>query len=241
MRRLTRRRQVKKRGKYSRHNKYKKTRSRKYIKKRRGVTRRRVLRGGDERHSPYSNHIIEVIVTAIANSRPERFKLLVDGLEIDPTILYDYRLQQAYKYMIELLLPDGTSSGYIGLTGLKFLNYLWARIKKLIESSKIPTGVINQDVLQKYKNLQKAISLMDQLALAPGVTCEQLNKIRELAPNSYYYKCYEYLFKELSSLMSLSSRNIPVSSSACRLDGDCDVDSCDSNGECCSPRGLPTD
>ena len=226
MRRLTRRRQVKKRGKYSRHNKYKKTRSRKYIKKRRGVTRRRVLRGGDERHSPNSNHIIEVIVTALANSRPERFKLLVDGLEIDPTILYDYRLQQAYKYMIELLLPDGTSSGYIGLTGLKFLNYLWARVKLLDKTSK------------KYDNLKTAISYMDQFALAPGIKSEQLNKIRELAPDSYYYKCYQDLFEFLCVKMSIPSRGIPLSTSACYMNDNCgkdDNDSCDSDGECCMP------
>lgn len=227
MRRLTRRRQFKNRSKHSRNNKYKKTRSQKYIKKRRSVTRRRVLRGGDVD--------VQAIINAISSKSSERFKLLVTGLENNPEILHNPILQNYYKYMIELLLPNGTSSGYIGLTGLKFLNYLWARINKLLPNQ------LDHDVVRKLKNLQRAISLMDQLALAPGVTCEQLNKIRELAPDSYYYKCYEYLFKELSILMSVESRDIPLSSSACRLDGDCDVDSCDSNGECCSPRGLPID
>ena len=88
MRRLTRRRQVKNRSKHSR--KYKKTRSRKYIKKRRSVTRRRVLRGGDVN--------VQDIINAITNSSPERFKLLVDGLENNPDILHNINLQFAYKY-----------------------------------------------------------------------------------------------------------------------------------------------
>ncbi len=229
MRRLTRRRQVKKRSKHSRNNKYNKTRRGKYIKKRRSVTRRRVLRGGDERHSPNSNHIIEVIVTAIANSQPERFKLLVDGLEIDPTILYDPHLQTAYIKMIELS-NNGTPTGYIGLTGLKFLNYLWARVKLLVKSG-------DPYVQTKYENLQKAISYMDQFALAPGIKSHQLIKLRNLSPNQYYYNCYERLFKELSVLMSVESRDIPLSSSACHMNDQCGTgnDSCDSDGECCMP------
>ena len=144
--------------------------------------------------------------------------------------------------MIELLDRNGISSGFLGLTGLKFLNYLWARIKKLIESSKTTTGVINQDVLKKYTNLQTAISLMDQFALAPGVTCEQLNRIQELAPNSYYYKCYEYLFEFLCVMMDVPKRGIPLSTSACHSSITCGTgnDSCDSDGECCSPTGSPT-
>lgn len=224
MRRLTRRRQVKKRGKYSRHNKYKKTRSRKYIKKRRGVTRRRVLRGGDE---------VEDIINAIYSNSPYRFRLLVTGLENNPDILNQPRLQYAYKKMIELLLPDGTSSGYIGLTGLKFLNYLWARVNLLVKSG-------GPYVQTKYENLQTAISLMDQNALAPGIKNEQLPTIQKLSPDPYYYNCYEKLFKELSVLMSVASRNIPLSSSACHLNN-CNIDYCDSpTSKCCSPDGSPT-
>jgi len=226
MRRLTRRRQVKNRSKHSR--KYNKTRSRKYIKKRRSVTRRRVLRGGDVN--------VQDIINAIANSRADRFKLLVDGLENNPEILYNSNLQNHYKYMIELR-KDGAPTGYIGLTGLKFLNYLWARIKKLIESSKTTTRVINQDVLQKYTNLQTAISLMDQFAIALGITRVQLPTIQKLTPDQYYYSCYANLVAFLSTMMSVDSRNIPVSSSACHMNNLCGTvnDFCDSDGECCMP------
>ena len=218
-RRLTRRRQVKKRSKHSRNNN--KTRRGKYIKKRRSITRRRVLRGGDDD--------VQYIIDAINISSPERFRLLVNGLENKPKILHQHRLQDAYKRMIELR-KDGAPTGFIGLTGLKFLNYLWSRVKLLD-----PTTI-------KYKNLQTAISLMDQFALAPGVVNEQLPTIKKLAPDSYYYNCYEKLFNSLCSLMRLESRNIPVSSSACHMNDQCGTgnDSCDSDGECCSPTGLPT-
>ena len=202
MRRLTRRRQVKKRSKHSR--KYNKTRGGKYIKKRRSITRRRVLRGGGDD--------VKYIIDAINISSPGRFRLLVDGLENKPEILHQHRLQDAYKRMIELR-KDGAPTGYIGLTGLKFLNYLWARVNLLDTTSK------------NYKNLQTAISLMDQHALAPGIINSQLPTIQKLSSNSYYYACYEKLFNQLSISMSLPSRNI---------------DSCDSDGGCCSPTGLPT-
>ena len=90
MRRLTRRRQVKKRSKHSRNNN--KTRGGKYIKKRRSITRRRVLRGGDDD--------VQYIIDAINISSPERFRLLVNGLENKPKILHQHRLQDAYKRMI---------------------------------------------------------------------------------------------------------------------------------------------
>jgi hypothetical protein len=226
VRRLTRRRQVKNRSKHSRNNKYRKTRRGKYIKKRRSVTRRRVLRGGDVD--------VQAIINAIKSKSPERFKLLVTGLENAPGILIQHRLQIAYKEMIELR-KDGAPTGYIGLTGLKFLNYLWARVKLLVKSG-------DPCVQTKYENLQKAISYMDQFALAPGIKNEQLPTIRKLSPDPYYYNCYEKLFKELSVLMSVASRDIPLSTSACHLNDNCgkdDNDSCDSNGECCIPNGLP--
>jgi hypothetical protein len=126
--------------------------------------------------------------------------------------------------MIELR-KDGAPTGYIGLTGLKFLNYLWARVKLLDKTSK------------KYDNLKTAISYMDQFALAPGIKNEQLPTIRKLSPDPYYYNCYEKLFKELSVLMSVASRDIPLSSSACHMNDQCGTgnDSCDSDGECCMP------
>ena len=222
MRRLTRRRQVKKRSKHSRNNKYNKTRRGKYIKKRRGVTRRRVLRGGDELRKKL---IIETITKAIATSSPDRFRLLVNGLELEPTILSDPHLQTAYMRMIELSY-SGVATGYLNLTGLKFLNYLWARVKKL------------RKVSFRYKNLQTAISLMDQNAIALGITRVQLPTIQNLAPDPYYYDCYANLFNFLSHEMDVDVRNIPVSSSACHMNNQCGTgdDSCDSDGECCIPE-----
>ena len=216
-RKLTRRRQVKNRSKHSRNNKYKKTRRGKYIKKRRSITRRRALRGGENKVH------IQGIIDAIDNGEKNRFSLLVDGLEIDPTILTEIDLQNAYKNMIELS-KSGVLTGYLGLPGLKFLNYLWSRVKLLNEKT------------ENYKNLKTAISLMDQLALAPGITKEQLGVIQKLAPNQDYYKCYYKLFNDLRTMMSVNKRNIPVSSSACHMNDDCDVDSCDSYGNCCSPK-----
>ena len=218
MRRLTRRRQVKNRSKNSRNNKYKKTRREKYIKKRRSVTRRRVLRGGDKVN-------VEVIINSIKNKDPDRFKLLVKALENDPNILTDSKLQEAYKDMIQLS-PSGVPTGYLSLAGLKFLNYLWSIVKNLRKRSfryKI-----------RYKNLQKAISLMDQNATALGITSEQLSTIQKLSPDAYYYTCYCKLFNDLSNKMEIEVRNIPVSSSACYMNDDCN-DSCNSDGECCSP------
>ena len=218
MRRLTRRRQVKNRSKHSRNNKYKKTRRRKYIKKRCSVKRRRVLRGGEEVD-------VQGIIDAIDNGEKNRFSLLVDGLENDPTILTGTDLQNSYKNMIELS-KSGVLTGYLGLPGLKFLNYLWARVKLLNPTT------------PNYKNLKKAISLMDQLALAPGVTREQLGVIQKLAPNQDYYKCYYKLFNDLRTMMNVENRNIPVSSSACHMNDECGKgnDSCDSYGKCCSPK-----
>ena len=227
MRRLTRRRQFKKRSKHSRNNKYNKTRGQKYIKKRRYITRRRVLRGGDDD--------VQYIIDAINISSPERFRLLVDGLENKPKILHQHRLQDAYKRMIELR-KDGAPTGYIGLAGLKFLNYLWSRIQKLLPNHK------DEAVVSKLRNLQTAISLMDQLALAPGVVNEQLPTIRKLSPDPYYYSCYEKLFNILCSLMSLKSREIPLSSSACHMNDICSKDNddvCNSQGECCLPINTP--
>lgn len=124
--------------------------------------------------------------------------------------------------MIELS-NSGALTGYLGLDGLKFLNYLWSRVKLLSEYS------------ENYTNLKSAISLMDQLALAPGIITKQLSKIRTLSPNQYYYTCYYKLFNVLSSKMKIEVRKIPLSSSACYFNEDCD-DSCDSDGECCTPN-----
>ena len=192
MRRLTRRRQVKKRGKHSRNNKYKKTRRGKYIKKRHGVTRRRGLRGGVPRARDRDIDLSD-------DNRASRFRELVDALEIDPTILMNGDLQTAYKNMIEL------DDGYIGLTGLKFINYLWERINELDKDK------------EEYKNLQAAISFMDQNAVALGITCEQLSTIK-LKTNPNYYCCYLKLFNELASKLRIFQRDIPLSTSACHID-----------------------
>jgi hypothetical protein len=220
MRRLTRRRQVKNRSKNSRNNKYKKTRRGKYIKKRRGVTRRRVLRGGVKVN-------VKFIINSIKNKDPDRFKLLVKALENDPEILMDGKLQEAYKDMIQLS-PSGVPTGYLSLAGLKFLNYLWSIVKNLRKGS------------LRYKNLQIAISLMDQHALALGITSEQLSTIQNLSPDPYYYTCYCKLFNDLSTKMEIEVRNIPVSSSACYMNDDCN-DSCNSDEECCSPNNYLID
>lgn len=210
-RKLTRKWQVKKRSKHSR--KYRKTMRGKYIKKRRNITRKRVLRGGD--------YDVQGIIYAIKMKDPDRFKLLVKALENDPNILTDSNLQDAYKDMIQLS-NSGVPTGYLNLTGLKFLNYLWSIVKKLRKGS------------FRYKNLQIAISLMDQHAIALGITSEQLHTIKRLSPDAYYYDCYCKLFNDLRTMMNVEDRNIPVSSSACHMNDKCN-DSCDSDGECCSP------
>lgn len=192
MRRLTRRRQVKKRGKHSRNNKYKKTRRGKYIKKRHGVTRRRVLRGGVPRAR-------ERDIDLSDKNKDSRFRELVNALENNPRILNDPELQTAYKEMIEL------KDGYIGLTGLKFINYLWERIKDLDKDT------------EEYENLQAAISFMDQNAVALGITCEQLSTIKSMA-NPNYYCCYCKLFNMLARKLRINDRDIPLSTSACHID-----------------------
>jgi hypothetical protein len=194
MRRLTRRRQVKKRSKHSRNNKYKKTRRGKYVKKRRDVTRRRVLRGGVIRPRPR-----DIDIDLSENNKLDRFKDLVDALQIDPDILNDYSLQTAYKNMIEF------NDGYIGLTGLKFINYLWERI-----------NLLDKDDNDEYENLQTAVSLMDQNAIALGITCQQLPAIQSRT-NPNYYCCYLKLFNELARKLRIAQRHIPLSTSACHI------------------------
>ena len=196
MRRLTRRRQVKKRSKHSRNNKYNKTRGQKYIKKRRYITRRRVLRGGVPRTRERDRDITDINLGD--NNTTYRFRELVDALENNPRILNDPELQTAYKKMIEL------KDGYIGLTGLKFINYLWERINELDKYT------------DKYENLQAAISFMDQNAVALGITCEQLSTIKSMA-NPNYYCCYLKLFNELAHKLRIVQRNIPLSTSACHI------------------------
>lgn len=197
MRRLTHRRQVKKRSKHNINNKYNKTRGRKYIKKRRNVTRRRALRGGTKR--PRSREI-----DLSYENRERRFKDLVDALEKDPyTLNQGYSLQTDYKNMIEL------KDGYIGLTGLKFINYLWERINELDEDK-------DKD---EYENLQTAVSLMDQDAIALGITGDQLSTIHSITKDKdvNYYCCYLKLFNELARKLRIVRRGIPLSTSACHI------------------------
>jgi hypothetical protein len=226
------RRRLKNRSKYSRskrshsrNNKYKKTRSRKYIKKRRNMTRRRVLRGGLD----YDN--IQLAFAAV-DKFPKGFKEFVDILKRDPYVMMDGGILELYKRKIELKSPTGDNTGFIGKIGLQFVNYLLSRIKK-----------INKDSIE-YDNLQTAISLMDQNAAAPGITCEQLNHIKKRTSKAYYC-CYIKLFNELAKELEIKIRDIPVSTSACckgrRYDcnlNECD-DSCTNADTCCIPTGLP--
>lgn len=209
-RRLTRtRRRLKNRSKHSRskrshsrNNKYNNTRSAKYIKKRRRITQGRVLRGGAK---PRTRERVRdtMDIDLSENNKQFRFRDLVDALENNPSILMNGDLQTAYKNMIEL------KDGYIGLTGLKFINYLWERI---IELDK------NEDK-EEYENLQEAISLMDQNAVAMGITCDQLSTIQSITKDQdvNYYCCYLKLFNELARKLRIVQRHIPLSTSACHI------------------------
>lgn len=208
-RRLTRRRQVKNRSKHS--IKYNKTRGQKYIKKRRNVTRRRVLKGGAKPRAR------ERDIDLSDYNKGSRFRDLVDALENNPRILNDPELQTAYRNMIEL------KDGYIGLTGLKFINYLWERINELDKDK------------EEYENLQAAISFMDQNAVALGITCEQLPAIQSRT-NPNYYCCYFKLFNKLVRKLKINDRDIPLSTSACHID--CSTSLLDEEAEKCELKDF---
>jgi len=205
-RRLTRtRRRLKNRSKHSRSKRShsrNKTRSAKYIKNWRGITRRRVLRGGAK---PGTRERVRdtMDIDLSEHNKQFRFRDLVDALENNPRILMNGDLQTAYKNMIEL------KDGYIGLTGLKFINYLWERI---IELDK-------KEDKEEYENLQEAISLMDQNAVAMGITCDQLSTIQSITKDQdvNYYCCYLKLFNELAHKLRIVQRHIPLSTSACHI------------------------
>jgi len=206
------RRRLKNRSKrsHSRNNKYKKTRSRKYIKNRRNMTRRRVLRGGAKpRTRERVRDIMDIDLSE--HNKQFRFRDLVDALENNPSILMNGDLQTDYKNMIEL------KDGYIGLTGLKFINYLWERIIELYK--KEDKEEYKEKYKEKYENLQEAISLMDQNAVAMGITCDQLSTIQSITKDQdvNYYCCYLKLFNELAHKLRIVQRHIPLSTSACHI------------------------
>ena len=176
--------------------KYKKTSTIKYIKKIRSITRKRLSNGGTNRKRIRALDIDVEDIDLSDNNREHRFRDLVNALEKNPEIMNDAILQYKYKNMIEL------SDGYIGLTGLKFINYLSDRVNELDPED------------EEYENLQRAISLMDQTALALGITCEQLGTIKSKT-NEKYFCCYLKLFKDLKRKLRIESRGIPLSTSAC--------------------------
>ena len=189
------------------------------------MTRRRVLRGVLD----YDN--IQLAFAAV-DKFPKGFKEFVDILEKNPDVMNDYSILDLYRRKIELKSKNGEPTGFIGKIGLQFVNYLLSRIKK-----------IDKDSIE-YKNLKKAISLMDQNAAAPGITCEQLDDISKRTTKAYYC-CYEKLFNKLKRELQIEIRGVPVSTSACcnprRYDcntTECD-DSCTDAETCCTPTGLP--
>ena len=94
-RKLTHRRQVKKRSKHSR--KYRKTMRGKYIKKRRGVTRRRVLRGGVDDYDDEFNKFSTPIQKYIEDYQRFFFDML-KNTRFDKALC---NLYQLYKYKID--------------------------------------------------------------------------------------------------------------------------------------------
>jgi hypothetical protein len=243
--------------KYSKLRKYSKKRRSTYKyrnktqnlrKKRISITRKRNGRKMYGGEGECDNKVIRDIEVQKAKSAiasfPEGFKTFVDILETCPDVIQDGYVQREYTQKIEL--KDGTRKiGYIGLLGLQFINYLNARITKLrIQRDElIKTGVQDNDELlndikQKIGNLKTAISLMDQVAVAPGVGEEQLKTVRGNVGEKYY-DCYVKLYHKLADKLDIEKRDIPLSTSACDFSKTCDSDTdsevCDT---CCIPDNL---
>jgi hypothetical protein len=171
---------------------------------------------------------------------PKGFKTFFDILEKCPDIIQD--VQNEYTGKIEL--KDGTQkTGYIGLLGLQLINYLYVKITNLRKQRDILRGQGVQgnderlnDIEKKIQNLKRAISLMDQVAAAPGIGEEQLLTVRGNV-DKRYYDCYVKLYNELADELELEKRNIPLSTSACDFSQSCDSDSdvCD---DCCIPERI---
>ena len=193
------------------------------------------------------NNAVQSAIAAIGIF-PRGFKTFFDILEKCPDVIQFVKYE--YKKKIELKDNEGKSTGYIGLLGLQLINYLNARITKLrIQRDKlIETGTqdndkLLKDIIEKIETLKTAISLMDQVAAAPGVGEEQMSNIKERVDKKYY-ECYVKLYNELATQFNLKKRSSPLSTSLCYFSDTCDSDKevCDT---CCIPDNLdfttPTD
>lgn len=190
-------------------------------------------------------------IAAIATF-PKEFKTFFDILEKCPDIIQDGDVQREYTQKIELKDNKGNPTGYLGLLGLQLISYLHARITKLrkqrdklrkqrdnLKEQSVQSVPGNDklliDIENKIESLKTAISLMDQVAAAPGITKNQLVNI-EARVHEKYYDCYVKLYYELAKQFDLKN-NHPVSTSACYFSDDCNSDSdvCDT---CCIPYDL---
>lgn len=232
VRKLVKSRKYSKLRKYSkkRRSTYKyRNKTQKFYKKRTTLERRRSRRkmyGGEE-----CKDRVDEAKSAIA-SFPRGFKTFVDILETCPDVIHSVR--DEYKKKIELKDHTRNSTGYVGLLGLQFINYLYVRIKKLRNQRDSQ----DESVLLKIKNLKTAISFMDQVAAAPAITGEQMSNIRKRVDEKYY-DCYVKLYNKLAEEFKLKEIDDPISTSACYFSETCGSDSdsevCDT---CCIPDNL---
>lgn len=205
---------------------------------------RRKMYGGEGECDNEVKRAIEVqkAKSAIA-SFPKGFKTFVHILETCPDVIHSVR--DEYKKKIELKDHTRNSTGYVGLLGLQFINYLYIRITKLriqrdelIETGTQDNNELLNDINQKIGNLKTAISLMDQVAAAAAITREQLKTVRGNVDEKYY-DCYVTLYHKLADELHIEIRDIPLSTSACDFSQTCDSDSdrevCDT---CCIPDNL---
>ena len=163
---------------------------------------------------------------------PKGFKTFFDILEKCPDIIRGGDVQREYTQKIEL--KDGTQkTGYIGLLGLQLINYLYVKITKL----RALRDKGDTEVIPKIENLKRAISLMDQVAAAPGIGEDQLKTVRGNV-DERYYACYVKLYNELADELELKKRSIPLSTSACDFSKTCDSDS-DSDSDVCDDCCIP--
>ena len=92
----------------------------------------------------------------------------------------------------------------------------------------------------KIDSLKTAISLMDQVAAAPGVVEGQLQTVRSNVDKKYY-DCYVKLYNELTEKFNIGKKitQKPLSTSLCYFSETCDSDTdsevCDT---CCIPNNL---
>jgi len=228
--------------KYSKLRKYSKKRrstykyrnkTQNFYKKRTTLERKRSRRkmyGGEGK----CNNEVKRAIDATIASFPKGFKTFVDILETCPDVIHSVR--DEYKKKIELKDHTRNSTGYVGLLGLQFINYLYVRITKL--RNQRDSG--DKSVILKIENLKTAISLMDQVAAAPAITGEQIPNIKEKV-DTKYYDCYVKLYNKLASELKIENRMIPLSTSLCYFSQNCDSDSdvCNSDSKVCDNYCLP--